>query len=336
MGKLEIKVNRKDLFRKSYNQIMARTSAELRARLCVVYDDEGAYDAGGLTRDWFLAISKEMFNRDYALFETSSSGNTYQPSSKSYVNPDHLKYFKFVGRVVGKALSERENVDAFFTRSFYKLILGQELELSDLEEQDYELHRSMQYYRTNPVTDEFNFTYISHKFGVDEVKELIPGGRTTFVNEENKHEWIRRMAEVRMRDEIQPQIKSFLEGFHELIPPESIRFFDAKELELLISGLPNIDCKCQPNVVDDLKNNIEYSGYAVTDNIIRWFWEILETYDQEHLAQVIQFITGTSKIPAEGFKALKGMHGPQRISIVKSYEKNRLPQAHTWYLFVLT
>ena len=151
--------------------------------MCVVYDDEGAYDAGGLTRDWFLAISKEMFNRDYALFETSSSGNTYQPSSKSYVNPDHLKYFKFVGRVVGKALSERENVDAFFTRSFYKLILGQELELNDLEEQDYELHRSMQYYRANPVTDEINFTYISHKFGVDEVKELIPGGRTIFVNE---------------------------------------------------------------------------------------------------------------------------------------------------------
>jgi hypothetical protein len=123
MGKLEIKVNRKDIFRKSFNQIMARTGQELRARLCVIYDDEGAYDAGGLTRDWFLSISKEMFNRDYALFETSSSGNTYQPSSKSHINPD---------RVVGKALSERENVDAFFTRSFYKLILGQELVLSDL------------------------------------------------------------------------------------------------------------------------------------------------------------------------------------------------------------
>jgi hypothetical protein len=170
MSKLEIKVNRKDIFRKSFNQIMARTGQELRARLCVVYDEEGAYDAGGLTRDWFLSISKEMFNRDYALFETSTSGNTYQPSSKSHVNPDHLKFFKFVGRVVGKALSERENIDAFFTRSFYKLILGQELELSDLQEQDYELHKSMQYYRTNPVTDEFNFTHISHKFGVDEVK----------------------------------------------------------------------------------------------------------------------------------------------------------------------
>lgn len=51
------------------------------------------------------------------------------------------------------------------------------------------------------------------------------------------------MAEVRMRDEIQPQIRSFLEGFHELIPADSIKFFDAKELELLISGLPSIDCK---------------------------------------------------------------------------------------------
>lgn len=45
-----------------------------------------------------------MFNQDYALFEQSSSGNTYHPSSKSYINPDHLRYFKFIGRVVGKAL----------------------------------------------------------------------------------------------------------------------------------------------------------------------------------------------------------------------------------------
>jgi E3 ubiquitin-protein ligase HUWE1 len=182
-----------------------------------------------------------MFNPNYALFETSSSGNTYQPSSKSFINLDHLKYFKFIGRIVGKALAENENIDAFFTRSFYKLILGQDLELSDLEEQDYNFYKSMQYYRENKVEDELTFSYEREKFGTLETIDLVPNGRNIKVNEENKLDFIEKISLAKMRDDIQPQIKAFLEGFHELIPEDSIRFFDAKELELLISGLPNID-----------------------------------------------------------------------------------------------
>lgn len=87
--------------------------------------DEQGYDAGGLTREWLLCLSREIFNPNYGLFEPSSSGNTYQPNPKSYVNPDHLQYFKFIGRFVGKALAENELVDAYFTRAFYKMVLGQ-------------------------------------------------------------------------------------------------------------------------------------------------------------------------------------------------------------------
>lgn len=54
---------------------------------------------------------------------------------------------------MGKALAESECIDAFFTRSFYKLILGQDLELQDLEEQDFNFYKSMQYYRENTVQD---------------------------------------------------------------------------------------------------------------------------------------------------------------------------------------
>ena len=69
--------------------------------------NEPGYDAGGLRREWFLLVSREIFNQDYALFEKSSSGNTYQPNPKSYINPDHLNYFKFIGRFIGKALAEK-------------------------------------------------------------------------------------------------------------------------------------------------------------------------------------------------------------------------------------
>jgi len=74
-------------------------------------------------------------------------------------------------------------------------------------------------------------------------KELVPGGSTLLVTEENKAEWVKRTAEFIMRDEILPQITSFLEGLHELIPADSLALLDSRELELLMSGLPTIDCK---------------------------------------------------------------------------------------------
>lgn len=50
------------------------------------------------------------------------------------------------------------------------------------------------------------------------------------------------------------RLKSFLEGFYEIIPMRLISIFNEQELELLISGLPNVD-------VDDLKANTEYHKY---------------------------------------------------------------------------
>jgi E3 ubiquitin-protein ligase HUWE1 len=71
-----------------------------------------------------------------------------------------------------------------------------------------------------------------------------------------------------MRDDFAAQINKFLEGFHEIVPQECISYFEAKELELLISGVPEVD-------VDDLKSNTDYSGYNPTDQIIVWFWEVV-------------------------------------------------------------
>jgi E3 ubiquitin-protein ligase HUWE1 len=72
----------------------------------------------------------------------------------------------------------------------------------------------------------------------------------------------------KMRDDFSTQVTRFLEGFHEVVPQECISFFEAKELELLISGVPEVD-------LEDLKRNTDYSGYLPTDQIIIWFWEVV-------------------------------------------------------------
>lgn len=58
-----------------------------------------------------------------------------------------------------------------------------------------------------------------------------------------------------MTGSIRLQIKSFLDGFYEVIPKSLISIFNEQELELLISGLPNFD-------IDDLKANTEYHKYT--------------------------------------------------------------------------
>lgn len=74
--------------------------------------------------------------------------------------------------------------------------------------------------------------------------------------------------------------------------------FNDHELELLISGLPEID-------VDDLRANTEYTGYTPAAKQIQWFWELVSALSKEDLALLVQFVTGTSKVPLEGFKALQ-------------------------------
>lgn len=103
--------------------------------------------------------------------------------------------------------------------------------------------------------------------------------------------------------------------------------FDEKELELLISGTPDID-------VDEWRSATEYNGYTSSDPVIVWFWRALKSFNREERAKVLSFATGTSRVPLGGFVELQGVQGVQRFSIHRAYgDPDRLPQAHTceWY-----
>jgi len=77
-----------------------------------------------------------------------------------------------------------------------------------------------------------------------------------------------------------------------------VKIFNDHELELLISGLPEID-------IEDLKANTEYAGYSAASKPIQWFWQVVRELNKQDLALLVQFVTGTSKVPLEGFSALQ-------------------------------
>ncbi|KAL5206475.1 hypothetical protein ABZP36_034684 [Zizania latifolia] len=331
---VRISVRRAYILEDSYNQLRMRSPQDLKGRLTVHFQGEEGIDAGGLTREWYQLLSRVIFDKGALLFTTVGNDLTFQPNPNSVYQTEHLSYFKFVGRVVGKALFDGQLLDVHFTRSFYKHILGVKVTYHDIEAIDPAYYKNLKWMLENDITDVLDLTFI---IDADEEKrilyektevtdcELIPGGRNIKVTEENKHEYVNRVAEHRLTTAIRPQINAFMDGFNELIRLELISIFNDKELELLISGLPDID-------LDDLKANTEYSGYSIASPVIQWFWEIVQGFSKEDKARFLQFVTGTSKVPLEGFSALQGISGPQRFQIHKAYgSTNHLPSAHTCF-----
>ncbi|XP_024960063.1 E3 ubiquitin-protein ligase UPL1-like [Cynara cardunculus var. scolymus] len=333
-GPLRISVRRAYVLEDSYNQLRMRPTQDLKGRLNVHFQGEEGIDAGGLTREWYQLLSRVIFDKGALLFTTGGNNATFQPNPNSVYQTEHLSYFKFVGRVVAKALFDGQLLDAYFTRSFYKHILGVKVTYHDIEAVDPDYYKNLKWLLDNDVSDILDLTF---SMDADEEKhilyektevsdyELKPGGRNIRVTEETKHEYVDLVAEHILTNAIRPQINSFLEGFNELIPRDLISIFNDKELELLISGLPEID-------LDDLKAHTEYTGYTVGSNVVVWFWEVVKAFNKEDRARLLQFVTGTSKVPLEGFKALQGISGPQRFQIHKAYGgPERLPSAHTCF-----
>jgi len=222
---------------------------------------------------------------------------------------------------------DKQLLECYFTRSFYKHILGQPINYHDIEDIDPEYYKSLKWILENEITNaNLDLTFSSEwdKFGQTIVEDLIPNGRNVAVTEENKAKYVHLVCNHKMARGIKAQIESFLGGFFELIPKDLIAIFDSKELELLISGLPDID-------IVDLKENTEYHGYTSNSQVIKWFWEVLEDLEQTQRANLLQFVTGTSKVPLEGFQALRGISGPQKFQIHKAGNPHALPTGHTCF-----
>jgi E3 ubiquitin-protein ligase NEDD4 len=326
-GQCHVKVRRTHIFEDSYHEIMRQSAADLKKRLMIKFDGEDGLDYGGLSREFFFLLSHEMFNPFYCLFEYSAHDNyTLQINPHSGINPEHLNYFKFIGRVVGLAIFHRRFLDAFFIGAFYKMILRKKVVLQDMEGVDADFHRNLEWMLNNDITDalELTFSTDDERFGEMTSIELKPGGEDIEVTNENKREYVDLITEWRIQKRVEEQFQAFVSGFHELIPADLVNVFDERELELLIGGIADID-------VDDWKKHTDYRGYTENDEVIQSFWKCIRSWDAEQKSRLLQFATGTSRIPVNGFKDLQGSDGPRRFTIEKAGEPNQLPKSHTCF-----
>ncbi|KAG0672510.1 NEDD4 E3 ubiquitin-protein ligase [Maudiozyma exigua] len=326
-GQCHIKVRRKNIFEDAYQEIMRQTPEDLKKRLMIKFDGEEGLDYGGVSREFFFLLSHEMFNPFYCLFEYSAHDNyTIQINPNSGINPEHLNYFKFIGRVVGLGVFHRRFLDAFFVGALYKMMLRKKVMLQDMEGVDAEVYNSLNWMLENSIDGVLDLTFSAddERFGEVVTVDLKPNGRNIEVTDENKKEYVELFSQWKIVDRVQEQLKAFMDGFNELIPEDLVTVFDERELELLIGGIAEID-------IEDWKKHTDYRGYQESDEAIQWFWKTVSEWDNEQRARLLQFTTGTSRIPVNGFKDLQGSDGPRRFTIEKAGEIQQLPKSHTCF-----
>ncbi|XP_029464145.1 LOW QUALITY PROTEIN: NEDD4-like E3 ubiquitin-protein ligase WWP2 [Rhinatrema bivittatum] len=305
---VKISVSRQTLFEDSFQQIMNMKPYDLRRRLYIIMRGEEGLDYGGIAREWFFLLSHEVLNPMYCLFEYAGKNNyCLQINPASSINPDHLTYFRFIGRFIAMALYHGKFIDTGFTLPFYKHMLNKKPTLKDLESIDPEFHNSIVWIKENNLEEselELYFIQDMEILGKVTTHELKEGGESLRVTEENKAEYITLLTDWRFTRGVEEQTKAFLDGFNEVAPLEWLRYFDEKELELMLCGMQEID-------TNEWYKNTIYRHYTKNSKQIQWFLAGGKEMDNEKRIRLLQFVTGTCRLPVGGFAELIGSTGPQ-------------------------
>lgn len=324
-GHVKIVVRRHSLLSDSVDAVMSLGREDLRKRWRVEFLGEPAIDAGGVTREWFQLVTEQIFDPDFGLWLSSINNQTcmtINPASNISCPDDHLVYFRFLGRIMGRALFDGQLIKGHMVRHLYKHLLGWPITFEDLEAQDEEYYQALKKFTTMQDLSIMclDFTITEETMGVRRDVELVPGGNMKEVTAENLPQYLEANLRYRMLDRTKPQITELLLGFFDVIPEPTLTVFDPNELELILCGLPTID-------MDDWEQNTIYSGLfeskAYRDHVVQWFWEVVrDDFDQEMKARLLQFVTGTSGVPSKGFSFLQGNDGNIKKFAVHGVDRN--------------
>ncbi|XP_061762489.1 ubiquitin-protein ligase E3B [Nerophis ophidion] len=271
--------------------------------------DEAGIDQDGVFKEFLEEIIKKVFNPALNLFKTTSGNERLYPSPTSYIHENHLQLFEFVGKMLGKAIYEGIVVDVPFASFFLSQVLGHHHstfyssidELPSLDSEFYKNLTSIKRYDGDVGDLGLTLSYDEDVMGQLVCHELIPGGKTMPVTNENKISYIHLMAHFRMHTQIKEQTAAFIRGFRSIINPEWLHMFSTPEVQRLVSG-DNAEID-----LDDLKKHtVYYGGFHSSHRVIIWLWDILSSdFTAEERAMFLKFVTSCSRPPLLGFAYLK-------------------------------
>jgi len=307
--------------------VVLENPQDLKKQLVVEFDSEQGIDEGGLSKEFFQLIIEEIFNPDYGMFIHCSESHTYWFNPSSY---ESLAQFTLIGIVLGLAMYNSVILDLHLPSVIYKKLGGKKGNFEDLKEFKPTVWKGLNEllnYTGDDMEEVFMQPFqVSYTdlFGSTITVDLKEGGSNIMVNQDNKKEYVDLYADFLINKTVEQQFLAFQRGF-DLVTSESPihMLFTPRELEMLICGEKEFD-------FNELENSTEYDGgYSKDTNVVRWFWEAVHSMDLEDKRKLLQFTTGSDRIPVGGLAKLK-------LTIAKNgSDSERLPTAHTCFNVLL-
>ncbi|KAJ3079025.1 putative E3 ubiquitin-protein ligase, partial [Quaeritorhiza haematococci] len=293
---LSINVRRSQLIEDSLNQLSSR-HIDLKKKLRIEFIHEDGVDAGGLTKEWFLLLVRDLFDPQYGMFTFDEDSNLcwFNPASLE----NHEEY-RLVGIVIGLAIYNSTILDVHFPPACYKKLLGVPVGLEDLKVLRPLFGRGLQAlldYDGDDVESVFSVNFVAEYEAFGEIVRvpLVPNGDKIPVTRDNRREYVERYVDWVLNASIEQQFDAFKTGFYHVCGGNALSLFRPEEIEMMVRGGTELDIK-------SLESVTEYEGFDPQEPTIRNFWDIANSYSLEMKRKLLLFITGTDRIPATGIQ----------------------------------
>ncbi|KAG6888453.1 hypothetical protein C0995_008128 [Termitomyces sp. Mi166 len=296
-GRHRVQIRRGSVAQDGFDRL---AEADLKAPMEIVFIDqfgaeEAGIDGGGVFKEFFTSLCKEVFDTDRGLWLANKKNELY-PNPHNYATESHsLNWYRFIGRILGKAMYDGILVDVAFAGFFLAKWLGRQSFLDDLASLDPDLYNGLiflKHYTGNLEDLALNFTVAVDELGVTKSVDLIPNGSNVAVTKENRLQYIQLISHYRLTKQIKLQSEAFFEGLSEMIDPRWIRMFNQQEIQILLGGVN------KPIDFDDLRRHTNYGGlYDDNELTIIMFWNVVNTFDQEQRMALLRFVTSCSRPP---------------------------------------
>lgn len=309
------------LFGQVFQQVNKVSPAKLRNSkqpLNVTFRGEYGDDVGGLFRETYTEISKEIESPLLPLFvlspngrnETGKNRDVFVPNPTS-TTPICIEMYEFLGKLMGIAIRAQTPLMVNLADLFWKRLVGMEITMDDVLSLDVELAtvsmwsgRYMQRIGTildsskeedqamwEELVKQMQITY-TVKSASGEIVELFPGGKSVYVPWSERLNYIEMVKERRVK-EFDMQIDAVYRGLATQVPRHFLRLFTATELKIIVVGRADVN-------VNLLKENTVYGeGYTENSPAIKFFWKVLTNFSDEERELYLKFVWGRSRLPLE-------------------------------------
>ncbi|KAK5650940.1 hypothetical protein RI129_001969 [Pyrocoelia pectoralis] len=317
---LVLNVTREAIVSDTLRELIEVDSNDLKKPLKVKFYGEEAEDAGGVRKEFFMLLLREILDPKYGMFKEYEDTRTIWFTENPF--EDSMMYL-LIGLICGLAIYNFTIIDLPFPLALYKKLLKEPVTLNDLKDLSPTIANSLKSileYDQPDFEEVFglNFEISRDAFGEQTIVHLKPNGDHTPVTQENKKEYVDLYVDYILNKAVSSQYEPFYHGFMKVCGGRVLQLFHSHELMAVVVGNENYDWHA-------LEESAEYkNGYSSSDQTIRWFWEVIHEMSLEDKKKFLLYLTGCDRIPIQGMKAIQ-------IVIQPTTDEKYLPVAHTCF-----